>query len=102
MTDNEQWVTNDGQRLYVFEMSDAHVTNAKAFLEHRIKNKEYLDGHSCSGYDSSDIGPCVHCDNETDLLVRWEEWIIRFDKDIQRRAADVARQAASGASRTPP
>jgi hypothetical protein len=88
MSDNAQWVTSNGRRLYPFEMTDEHIQNVKAFLERRIHNKEYLRGHSCP-VDISD-GPCLVCDEETNLLINWEEWLVRFDKEIRRRAAGQA------------
>lgn len=89
----ELWHTDDGRALYAFEMTDEHLRNVKTFLERRVANKEYLRAHSCP-VDASD-GPCIDCEDETNLLVAWEEWLIRFEKEIRRRAAKTARQATA-------
>lgn len=89
MSDDEQWHTNDGRSLYVFEMTDEHLKNAKAWVEKRLANKAYLQPHSCP-VDLSD-GPCIDCEDETTLCYAWEGWVVRFDREIRRRAADAAR-----------
>ena len=92
MSDEPLWHTNDGRVIYAFEMTDDHLKNAKAFLERRIANKEYQKAHSCP-VDVSD-GPCIDCEDEEALLIAWEEWIDRFDKESRRRVADAARRAS--------
>lgn len=92
MSTDEEWVTIEGKRLLVAEMSDDHIKNAKAFLERKIAKKAYRNGHACP-VDISN-GPCGECDAEDALHIRWEEWVHRFDVEARRRAADAARQAA--------
>lgn len=87
--DEPMWHTNDGRALYVVEMTDDHLKNAKAFLERRLADKKYLQPHSCP-VDLSD-GPCIDCEDETTLCIAWEEWVVRFDKEIRRRDAEARR-----------
>lgn len=91
-----QWITKDGRKFYVFEMSDAHVANSKKFLERRLANEEYrLKNHMCP-VDISD-GPCFDCMHEEETKGHWEEWIKAFDLELRRRAADAARRNAATA-----
>lgn len=91
--DEPLWHTNDGRAIYVFEMTDVHLKHAKAFLEKRIAEGKYRQPHTCMAVDMSD-GPCIDCDDEVEVRMAWEEWVIRFDKEMRRRAADAARRAA--------
>lgn len=85
-----KWKTKDGREMYLFEMTDGHLANAKAFIERRLANKEYNLPHDCGFVDILD-GPCYDCHANEDRLAHWEQLVKAFELEMRRRAADAAR-----------
>ena len=90
MSNTSQWKTRDGQSLYVFEMSDAHLATARAMCERALAKKEE---HICDW--DSDGEWCSKCDKRRDREERWTAWINRFDEEARRRRADQVRRGNS-------
>lgn len=82
------WVTRDGRRLLVKDMTTEHLVNARSHLQEAMEKERWRFRHSC--YDDSvfkNRGVCSECAAEELIKSQWLAWIKRFETELSRRAA---------------
>ena len=83
------WLTRDGRKIPVTEMTDAHLANTIRYLERRIASGMYREEpelHTCPIWEISE-GPCFACENDSIVKSRLESWIEIFKNEKARRAS---------------
>lgn len=88
MSDDLQWETNDGRKLFLRDMTTEHCRNAAAHLRKAIQlGRHKCDGHECQSvsFGLETLEGCYECHEESETLANWQYWIHKFDTEVARR-----------------